>query len=112
MHPGTGRSLTASVVDRNIVLEELNRLLGAGEPLLTAFPNQYPNGFLLHLPDNTSDEMRLYANDVTLRARDRTEHNLIQQQLSTPELKKWAQSCEAGLSGWCHIGALPRVPVR
>ena len=93
-------------MDRETLLEEINRLLDAGEPLLTVFPSQHSEDWSLQLPDNTSGEMLWYVRHVTWRAWAPKEYQYIQKRHSTVYLAELVNDFEAGLLSWRAIGVL------
>lgn len=96
-----------AAVDRENLISELNRLLAAGEPLLTLFPQQPDDHSTLQLPNNISPEMYWYARDVTLRASNGNRCRERYLQHSAYHLRNLVQYFEAGLLGWRAVGALP-----
>lgn len=92
-------------MNKEALLDELDRLLSAGEPLLTAFPTRFKN--YLELPDNITSEMGWYADEVSFLASLGTEqHQTIRRQYSLASLTKIINCCETGLLGWRSIGVL------
>ena len=83
--------------------EKLDQLLTYGEPLLAAFPTLTPGHTLPHLPDNISDEMRLFAHHVAYRTQNPQSYSRDE---PAPILRARITTCEAGLLGWRAIGVL------
>lgn len=91
------------------LLEELNRLLDVGEPLLTMLPKKRPGGWMLQIPDNISYEMFWYAYDVAWRAENREQYLNSRSnaaKVNKINLAEWVTFCESGLLGWRAIGML------
>ena len=100
-----------AALDRETLLEELNRLLDVGEPLLTLFPRKYPgdphNDWILQLPGSISDEMGWYALEVSWRAWNWDDYQDVRQRDTvTSTLKTIVDDAKAGLLGWRAIGVL------
>lgn len=93
-------------MNREALLDELDRLLDAGEPLLTLFPKRHPEKSGLQLPNNISYEMRWYANDVALRAKSRKQYRDCRQRNTINYVAGLVKKFEAGLLGWRAIGVL------
>ena len=99
-------------MDREALIEELDRLLDVGEPLLAVFPSRKKKGaggwigWILQLPDNISDDMRWYADSVALRARNRELYQTSRRRDSIDHLAEVVTYCESGLLGWRAIGVL------
>lgn len=91
---------------REILLEELDRLLGFGYPLLAVFPVQPRQGFLLQLLDSVSVEMRWYADEVASRASGTEDYWDFRRGSSTFFLVGWVKDMGAVLLGWCAVGVL------
>lgn len=96
-------------MNRETVLTKLHQLLDQGEPLLTTFPQKHEDDYLLELPTSISEEMRLYAHEVSYRSG--WDHEAYTKWLqgklfNTADLLELTRVCEAGLSGWRAIGAL------
>lgn len=93
-------------MNRDTLLEELHRLLDSGEPLVTMFPKQHPGWWPLELPDNVSDDMRWYADNVAWRAEDREWYQHYRQQNAIEYIARSVKTLEVGLLGGRAIGAL------
>lgn len=111
------RLLTPSE-NKESLLKELTRLLECGVPLLTAFQKQSPESYPLQLPDNISEAMLEYANEVALRAhwgredyqhhwyRDETDQRYWYRNDSDPYLRTLIATFGDGLLGWRALGVL------
>lgn len=95
-----------AAMDKEALIKEVNRLLDAGEPLLTKFPKYYQNEWPLELPYNISPDMRWYADSVAWRAQDRKGYLDFRQHDTTTYLARLVEDLEAGLLGWRAIGVL------
>ena len=93
-------------MDRETLIEELDRLLDVGEPLLAVFPQRYPGVWRLRLPGNISPEMWGYADHVARRECYRERYQDYRRQDTTDYLAGLVKQCESGLLGWRAIGVL------
>lgn len=99
-------------MSKDALLAELDRLLDAGEPLLTLFPKLRSGSCLLLLSGNLSPEMRLYAQTVALRTVTDGEECTdggegdYRRLFSSDYLTELVEAHTAGLLGWRAIGVL------
>lgn len=101
---------TLSVVRRESLIKELDRLVAAGEPLLAEFPLCEGKGYQLYLPDSISPEMRQYATEVSYREWGRTlpyePYWFDREEYTTDALRGLVECYRAGLFGWTAVGVL------
>lgn len=92
-------------MNRETIIEEIDRLTNVGEPLLTMFPHQYPDSYDLALPDGISHDMAWYAEQVSYCS-VYSKSALWWRSSTAPTLKKVLSKTKAGLDGWRVIGVL------
>lgn len=96
------------VVNEETPMEELDRLLDLGEPLLAVFPKQLLDGWSFEVPDNVSPEMRRRAYSVALRERI-VKGRECRCLAGAFRLARLAKRAEVGLLGWRAVGVVTWV---
>lgn len=72
----------------------------------TVFPKKHPDDWWLQLPDNISDDMDWYANDVGWSAGKREQYRGYLQSNPNVDVVWLVDKYRAGLLGWRAIGVL------
>lgn len=98
--------VTMPAIDKEGLLAEICRLLDQGEPLLSVFPKDLPDPFILKLPETISDEMWGYANDVSARSWAPEEFLEVWGRVENYQLEQEVKDLEAGLLGWRAVGVI------